>query len=87
MWYIKKTYNCENVTYLFAIFRSESEASSPALSEPAPLLSDNELSPDCIDSSEPKKNIENDPPTYVPTPRYSNIQDNVGSTVVTTWSK
>ncbi|XP_015371409.1 PREDICTED: G1/S-specific cyclin-E [Diuraphis noxia] len=67
--------------------RSESEASSPALSEPAPLLSDNELSPDCIDSSEPKKNIENDPPSYVPTPRYSTIQESVGNTIVTTWSK
>lgn len=71
----------------FNIFRSESGVSSPDVSEPVPLLSDNELSPDCIDSSEPKKNIENDPPTYVPTPRYSTIQDSVGSTVFTTWSK
>jgi len=84
---IKKKINSENMFNLFDIFRSESEASSPALSEPAPLLSDNELSPDCIDSSEPKKNIENDPPTYVPTPRYSNIQESVGSTIITTWSK
>lgn len=69
------------------ISRSESDVSSPAVSEPAPLLSDNELSPDCIDSSEPKKNIENDPPTYVPTPRYSTIQENTGNTIVATWSK
>lgn len=77
----------EIVVYSFEIYRSESDVSSPAVSEPAPLLSDNELSPDCIDSSEPKKNIENDPPTYVPTPRYSTIQDSAGSVVLTTWSK
>lgn len=75
-------YYCINL-----IRRSESDVSSPTVSEPAPLLSDNELSPDCIDSSEPKKNIENDPPTYVPTPRYSTIQECVGSMVVNTWSK
>lgn len=73
--------------YTNIIHRSESDASSPAVSEPAPLLSDNELSPDCIDSSEPKKNIENDPPTYVPTPRYSTIQECPGNMVVNTWSK
>ncbi|XP_050432939.1 G1/S-specific cyclin-E1 [Adelges cooleyi] len=67
--------------------RSESDVSSPALSEPTPLLSDNELSPDCINSSEPKKNIENDPPAYVPTPRYSTIQENYGSNMINTWSK
>lgn len=72
--------------YGLNMLRSESGVSSPG-SEPVPLLSDNESSPDCIDSSEPKKNIENDPPTYVPTPRYSTIQDSVGSAVLTTWSK
>lgn len=65
----------------------DSEASSPACSEPIPLLSDSELSPDYIDSSESKKNIENDPSMYVLTKRYSNIQNSVGSTIVTSWSK
>lgn len=69
-------------------FRSELDTSSPAISEPVPLISENDSSPDCIDSSEPKKNIENDPPTYMPTPRYSTIQDSVTNSLVTScWSK
>jgi len=88
---IKQKFNSEKIYNLFDILRSESENSSTAYSEPSPLLSDDKLSPDCIDSSEPNENIENDPSTYVPTymytPRYSNIQESVGSNIVITWSK
>ncbi|XP_050540257.1 G1/S-specific cyclin-E1 [Daktulosphaira vitifoliae] len=66
--------------------RSETDVSSPTLSDPTPLLSDNELSPDCINSSEPKKNVENDPPAYVPTPRSSTFE-NYGSNMFISWSR